>query len=189
MTCAAFSWQREPRIWLNNQAGITIPLQEYSCVAVCRMRTIAALRHPSPKASESAASLIQIYECFCDETRLRIVNLLGQGPLCVCHLQELLDSSQVRISKHLAYLKTKGVLNAERHQNWMIYSLPAHPSAELEANLKCLQDCIQTNGIFKEDLRRLAAMKSKLAWLNDFSGSPGAKDCCEVPDNAEGKSR
>src|ERR1700733_10724354 len=103
------------------------------------VRTAAVSKNSSKKASASAASLIQIYECFCDETRLRIVNLLAKGPLCVCHLQELLDSSQVRISKHLGYLKAKGVLNAERHQNWMIYSLPAHPSAELEANLKCLQ--------------------------------------------------
>jgi ArsR family transcriptional regulator, arsenate/arsenite/antimonite-responsive transcriptional repressor len=123
------------------------------------------LKRPSLKAPTPAAALVQIYECFCDETRLRIVNLLTRGPLCVCHLQDLLDSSQVRISKHLGYLKAKGVLNAERHQNWMIYSLPNHPSAALEANLMCLQDCVQTNGIFKEDVRRLKAMRLELGWL------------------------
>ena len=88
----------------------------------------------------TAATLIQIYECFCDETRLRIVNLLTQGPLCVCHLQKLLDAPQVRISKHLRYLKGKRILSAARHHNWMIYSLPEHPSPALDANLKCLQD-------------------------------------------------
>jgi ArsR family transcriptional regulator len=150
------------------------------------VRTTAALKNSSAKASESAASLIQIYECFCDETRLRIVNLLTHGPLCVCHLQDLLDSTQVRISKHLAYLKGKGVLHAERHQNWMIYSLPTHPSAELEANLKCLQDCVQTHRVFKEDLRRLKAMRLDLGWLarrremtaealRDAHGATGAK--------------
>jgi len=35
-------------------------------------------------------SLIQIYQCLCDQTRLRILNLLGEGPLCVCHFQEIL---------------------------------------------------------------------------------------------------
>jgi ArsR family transcriptional regulator len=153
------------------------------------MRTIAALKQTSPKASASAARLIQIYECFCDETRLRIVNLLAHGPLCVCHLQDLLDSTQVRISKHLAYLKGKGVLNAERHQNWMIYSLPTHPSAELESNLKCLQDCLQTNGIFKEDLRRLASMRSKLAWLDELPQTGDGKSCCGLPEKAPRKSR
>jgi len=153
------------------------------------VRSPAASKNSSTKGSESAASLIQIYECFCDETRLRIVNLLAQGPLCVCHLQELLASTQVRISKHLAYLKGKGVLHAERHQNWMIYSLPANRSAELEANLKCLQDCVQTHRIFKDDLRRLAAIKSKLAWLEELSQTGDGKGCCGLQAKARSKSR
>jgi ArsR family transcriptional regulator, arsenate/arsenite/antimonite-responsive transcriptional repressor len=144
---------------------MNIHLWVYACAVLLRVPTIAALKHPSQKVSKSAATLIHIYECFCDETRLRIVNLLTQGPLCVCHLQELLDSTQVRISEHLGYLKAKGVLNAERRQNWMIYSLPTHPSAELEANLKCLQDCIQTRPVFQRDLRRLKAMQPEVGWL------------------------
>jgi hypothetical protein len=47
--------------------------------------------------------LIRICQCFCDETRLRILNLL-----CVCHFQSILDEPQVKIFKHLLYLKTKG---------------------------------------------------------------------------------
>ena len=35
--------------------------------------------------------LVQIYECLCDATRLRLLNVLAQGPLCVCHFQEILD--------------------------------------------------------------------------------------------------
>jgi ArsR family transcriptional regulator len=117
-------------------------------------------------------NLIQIYECFCDETRLRIINLLNQGPLCVCHFQELLDEPQVKISKHLAYMKAKGIVQCRRRRNWMIYSLPAKPSRELNANLACLQDCASTHPVFKQDLRRRRAMGAKLAWLNDAEG------CC-----------
>ena len=36
------------------------------------------------------SQLIEIYNCLCDETRLRIVHLLTQSPLCVCHLQDIL---------------------------------------------------------------------------------------------------
>ncbi len=100
--------------------------------------------------------LIQIYQCFCDATRLRILHLLTQTPLCVCHFQEILDEPQVKISKHLAYLRERGMVEAERDQNWMIYSLPKKRAAELETNLKCLQDCVQSNPIFKRDLRNLA---------------------------------
>jgi ArsR family transcriptional regulator len=117
-----------------------------------------------------SASLIQIYQCFCDETRLRILNLLGQGPLCVCHLQSLLEEAQVKISKHLGYLRDKGIVDAERHQNWMIYSLPKQRSAELEANLRCLQDCVQRHAIFKSDLRKLAALRPEIGWLDEVCG-------------------
>jgi ArsR family transcriptional regulator len=110
--------------------------------------------------------LIRIYECFCDQTRLRILSLLGQTPLCVCHFQTILDETQVKISKHLSYLKSKGLVEAQRHQNWMIYSLPTSPPAELEANLKCLQDCVQTHPVFKNDLKRLKAIRSECCWVS-----------------------
>jgi ArsR family transcriptional regulator len=104
--------------------------------------------------------LIQIYECFCDRTRLRILNLLAQTPLCVCHFQELLDEPQVKISKHLGYLKQREMVVAERQQNWMIYSLPRKRAPELAANLKCLQDCAQSDPVFKRDLKTLAKLRS-----------------------------
>jgi ArsR family transcriptional regulator len=106
--------------------------------------------------------LVKIYQCFCDPTRLRILHLLAHTPLCVCHFQEILDEPQVKISKHLAYLRERGMVVAEREQNWMIYSLPKKRDAELDANMKCLQECAQTDPIFKRDLRRLAKVSSKI---------------------------
>ncbi|HEY2712837.1 MAG TPA: metalloregulator ArsR/SmtB family transcription factor [Chthoniobacterales bacterium] len=105
--------------------------------------------------------LVQIYQCLCDPTRLRILHLLTQTPLCVCHFQEILNEPQVKISKHLAYLRERGMVVAEREQNWMIYSLPKKPDVELEANLKCLQDCVQTDPVFKRDLRNLEKVRAK----------------------------
>jgi ArsR family transcriptional regulator, arsenate/arsenite/antimonite-responsive transcriptional repressor len=105
--------------------------------------------------------LIQIYQCFCDQTRLRILHLLTETPLCVCHLQEILGEPQVKISKHLAYLRTRGMVCAERSGNWMIYSLPVKREAELESNLKCLQDCVQTDPVFKRDLKALTKLGAK----------------------------
>lgn len=99
--------------------------------------------------------LVQIYQCLCDPTRLRLLNVLGGGPLCVCHFQEILDEPQVKISKHLAYLRARGLVEVERSGNWMLYSLPARPSRELRANLACLQDCARESALFKRDLARL----------------------------------
>lgn len=105
--------------------------------------------------------LVKIYQCLCDPTRLRILNLLTRSPLCVCHFQEILDEPQVKISKHLAYLRGRGMVVAEREQNWMIYSLPQKRGPELQGNLKCLQDCVQRDPIFKRDLRRLEKAAAK----------------------------
>ena len=66
--------------------------------------------------------LIQIYQCLCDLTRLRILNLLTEGELCVCHFQEILGEPQVKVSKHLAYLRTRGLVLARKEANWVIYA-------------------------------------------------------------------
>ncbi len=67
--------------------------------------------------------LIRIYQCFCDRTRLRILQLLTRSPLCVCHFQDILGEPQVKISKHLGYLRRRGMVSTEKEQNWVIYSL------------------------------------------------------------------
>jgi ArsR family transcriptional regulator len=108
--------------------------------------------------------LVQIYQCFCDRTRLRLLHLLTQSPLCVCHFQEILAEPQVKISKHLAYLRERGLVEVEREGNWMIYSLPVKQPAELEKNLKCLQDCAQSDQVFARDLKNHARLR---------------KSCCE----------
>ena len=108
--------------------------------------------------------LVQIYECFCDRTRLRILHLLNKSPLCVCHFQTILGEPQVKISKHLAYLRERGLVDVERDQNWMVYSLPKKPAAELETNLKCLEECVRSDKVFASDLKQLSAIQ---------------KSCCE----------
>ena len=105
--------------------------------------------------------LAEIYQCLCDPTRLRILHLLTQTPLCVCHFQEVLREPQVKISKHLAYLRSRGLVQTKRRGNWIIYSLPARPSPELEINLKCLQDCASSDAIFARDAQRLAQLQSR----------------------------
>jgi len=111
----------------------------------------------------SDVELIKIYECLCDRTRLRLLHVLGQGPLCVCHFQAVLREPQVKISKHLGYLRARGLVVGEREGNWMIYSLPARPGRELRANLACLQDCAREQAVFRADLARLKKLAPKFA--------------------------
>jgi ArsR family transcriptional regulator len=120
-----------------------------------------------------------VYQCLCDETRLRILNLLAASPLCVCHLQQALGKAQVVISQHLAYLRERGMVDARRHRHWMIYSIPTPAPPALEINLKCLQDAVQTEPVFKRDRLR----------LNKLTGSKGVRELlaeggCPLPAKA-----
>jgi|SRR3990172_4025245 len=119
--------------------------------------------------------LVAIYQCLCDQTRLRILNALAAGPLCVCHFQEVLGEPQVKISKHLAYLRERGLVTAEREGNWMVYSLPAKPDRELRSNLACLQDCAQDNTVFRADLARLKKLAPKFAETSPCGCATGAR--------------
>jgi ArsR family transcriptional regulator len=115
--------------------------------------------------------LLQIYRCLCDETRLRILHLLAQGPLCVCHFQTILRLPQVAVSKHLAYLRGKGLVVAKRHEKWMIYRLPQKAPAELDLQLRCLQDCVQSHPVFREDLRRLQETLGDRGWVEEAASA------------------
>jgi DNA-binding transcriptional ArsR family regulator len=113
--------------------------------------------------------LLQIYRCFCDETRLRILHLLTKGPLCVCHFQDMLQLPQVAVSKQLAYLRGNRLVTAKRHEKWMIYSLPGKASAELDLQLRCLQDCVQSHPIFRDDLKRRRKMQCECEWVEQVA--------------------
>lgn len=107
--------------------------------------------------------LCQVYRCLCDKTRLRILNLLSDGALCVCHLQEILGETQVKVSKHLAYLKSHGLVESERRANWMIYRITKKVNPILENNLKCLQDLTSEDPTFRTDLKHLHEMDTSAA--------------------------
>jgi ArsR family transcriptional regulator len=100
----------------------------------------------------------------------------------VCHFQSILDLPQVMISKHLAYLRARKMVQSRRHEQWMIYGLPASRSPELELQLRCLQDCVQSDPIFKKDLARLKKVRCECDWIetvtiqNDKDGTVAKGD-------------
>lgn len=121
-------------------------------------------------------TLLDVYESFSDLTRLRILHLLTKGPLCVCHFQELLGEPQVKISKHLAYLKKKGIVEVSKQANWRIYRLPSRPTPLLARNLACLAVCAAEETNFKKDLkqRTLRGKSKNLSGPSVFN----EKSCC-----------
>jgi ArsR family transcriptional regulator, arsenate/arsenite/antimonite-responsive transcriptional repressor len=67
--------------------------------------------------------LLSLFKALSDETRLRIVKLLENGELCVCHLVAAVDMSQSKVSFHLKALKEAGLVKDRREGRWMHYRL------------------------------------------------------------------
>ncbi len=66
---------------------------------------------------------VQLFKALADETRLRILALLSGGEMCVCDLMAILDLPQSTVSRHLAYLRTSGLVCDRREGVWMYYRL------------------------------------------------------------------
>ena len=77
---------------------------------------------PAPQIKDLDA-LTTVYAALADPTRLRILSLLGDDEICVCHLHASLDVPQPTASRHLAYLRKAGLVEARRDGVWMHYRL------------------------------------------------------------------
>jgi len=68
-----------------------------------------------------------VFKCLADETRARITLLVArEGELCVCELTAALEESQPKISRHLAQLRSCGILEDQRQGQWVYYRLHPH---------------------------------------------------------------
>lgn len=121
-------------------------------------------------------SLDKLYKCLGDIERIRILNLLKDGPLCVCHLQEILPQTQVKTSKQLLYLKKMGLVIAKREANWMVYRLREPLDGLLQANLNYLTMHPQASPMFLADAQKRTLI------LQNYAQN---KSACPVTSNKE----
>lgn len=80
------------------------------------------------------STLERMFQVLGDRTRLRLLNLMSRGEICVCYFVEILGEPQPKISRHLAYLRKAGLVEARRDGKWMHYSL-ARPSDQAAARV------------------------------------------------------
>ena len=92
--------------------------------------------------------LLDILKALAHENRLRLLNLLSKQDLCVCELRNIMDVTQSNASRHLAKLRNVNLVNSERKEQWVYYSInnkifDIHPFLEqlLEEEIKELEIC------------------------------------------------
>ena len=82
------------------------------------------MKRPAARAA-AIDQLERVFKALGDKTRLRILALLGDNEVCVCHIHDSLGLPQPTISRHLAYLRRTGLVSARRDGVWMHYQLAA----------------------------------------------------------------
>jgi len=103
-------------------------------------------------ATDTIADLDLLFRGFADPTRLRILNLLVAGELCVCDLVELLDLPQSTVSRHLRYLHRAGLVEVDREWKFAHYRLAEPTLAVHQTLLRCVRTCFR--GITQLDRER-----------------------------------
>ena len=92
-----------------------------------------------PPATRAALrGIAALHEACGDPSRLRLLNLLAAGELCVCDLTVLTGESQPFVSRHLARLRAAGLVVVARRGKFAYYrltDLPAHAQRQLDAVL------------------------------------------------------
>lgn len=75
------------------------------------------------KTTGRFVKLERLFLALADRTRLRLLNLMREGEICVCFFTQVLGESQPKISRHLAYLRNAGIVKARRDGKWVHYSI------------------------------------------------------------------
>ena len=100
-------------------------------------------------------TLENYFKALSDLNRLRIMNLLLHGELCVCDIQYVLDSPQPNVSRHLAYLKHSGLISDRRDGLRMFYRIDESQDPTLRALLEFLRAAFARIKPLQDDVRRL----------------------------------
>ena len=73
--------------------------------------------------NDGAAAMERLFAGLADRTRLRLLNLMADQDVCVCYFVEVLGLPQPTVSRHLAYLRRAGLVEAHREGKWMHYRI------------------------------------------------------------------
>lgn len=109
---------------------------------------------PAPRIKDIEA-LTGVYAALADPTRLRILSLLGDGEICVCHIHASLDVPQPTASRHLAYLRKSGLVEARRDGVWMHYRLAAIENPVVASVVEAALHALTHTAIAGKDEQRL----------------------------------
>jgi ArsR family transcriptional regulator len=126
------------------------------------------------RPSAAIDDLENVFKALADKTRLRILALLGNNEVCVCHMHDTLDLPQPTVSRHLAYLRKSGLVEARRDGVWMHYQVSRSLSPVVRGIVGAAIEALQRVPAANQDRRQFQRAFGQLYVLD----SPAGGACC-----------
>jgi ArsR family transcriptional regulator len=100
------------------------------------------MNRTTTKSRAAVDQLESLFKALADKTRLRILALLGKNEVCVCHIHDSLGLPQPTVSRHLAYLRRAGLVDARRDGVWMHYRVAQSLDTNVQVVLNAAVDAV-----------------------------------------------
>jgi ArsR family transcriptional regulator len=126
------------------------------------------------QAPAAIDQLEDVFKALADKTRLRILALLGNNEVCVCHLHESLGVPQPAVSRHLAYLRRTGLVAARRDGVWMHYQVSKSLDPVVQNVVSAAVDALGQLPATASDRKQFQRSYGQLYILD----SPAGGACC-----------
>lgn len=105
--------------------------------------------------SKNAAERETFFMALADRTRLRLLNLMREGEVCVCYFTEALQEAQPKISRHLAYLRQAKLVETTRAGKWIYYRIAVPESDSAKRVLAEVAKWLASDEQMQQDRARL----------------------------------
>jgi ArsR family transcriptional regulator len=127
-----------------------------------------------PRTSPAADELEAVCKALADKTRLRILALVGNNEVCVCHIHDSLGLPQPTVSRHLAYLRQSGIVTARRDGVWMHYQVSRSLDPVIQAVVTAAIEAVKATRGTSQDLKQFQRAFGELYVLGTSAGG----SCC-----------
>jgi ArsR family transcriptional regulator len=123
-------------------------------------------------AAKRTFNVERFFQALGDYTRLRLLNLMGGQEICVCYFVEILGGPQPKISRHLAYLRSAGIVAARREGKWMHYRIVMPPHIGAAQILRQTLGWLKDEKVMQADSARLTKACCSPAKYALLEGAP-----------------
>lgn len=124
---------------------------------------------------EKSFSAELFFAALADNTRLRLLNLMGETEICVCYFVEIIGPNQPKISRHLAYLRKAGIVAVRRDGKWAHYRIVKPENSHAARVLRDVLMWLATDEAMQNDKRQLAKVCCAAQPPVSIQGAPRPK--------------